>query len=133
MRVAALAVVLLAGSAAADPALAIRGINTQTFATFTRVTVETSGPAKPTPAHLPADPEAGRPERIALDFPGAALDVPGPTRIDVRDGRIDAIRFGRTQAGGARVVIDLVQPARYRALRHVRPDRIELDVLAPGG
>ncbi|MCC6642023.1 MAG: AMIN domain-containing protein [Deltaproteobacteria bacterium] len=133
MRTLALAIVLLARSASADPALAIRSITTQTFGAFTRVTVETSRPAKPTPAHLAAEPESGRPERIALDFSGAALDVPGPSRIDVRDGRIDAVRFGRTNAGGARVVVDLVQPARYRALRHVRPDRIELDVLAPDG
>lgn len=132
MLVVVLALLLFAGSASADAALAIRGISAQTFASFTRVTIETSRPAKPTPAHLPADADGQRPERIALDFPGAELDVPDPRRIEIRDGRVDAVRFGRTQAGGARIVIDLVRPARYRALRHVRPDRIELDVLAPG-
>ncbi|CAG0983036.1 hypothetical protein MYXO_01969 [Myxococcaceae bacterium] len=119
---------LLLGSDAL--ALDVRGIETKTYAGFTRVIVETSGPAKPVVVPFPAEPASGKPERIALDFPGATLEMPGPRRIEVKDGRIDAIRFGTTREGGVRVVVDLVQPTRHRALRRSGPPRIELDVLA---
>lgn len=125
-----LALTLLATDAGA---LSVRGITTATYAGFTRVIVEISGPAKPLVVPFAADPAAGRPERIALDFPGAVLDMPGPGRIEVKDGRIDAIRFGITKDGGVRVVVDLVQPARHRALRRSGPPRIELDVLGGPG
>jgi hypothetical protein len=125
----ALGLWLLLGAAGVASAVSIRGITTSAFAGFSRVTVDLSEKAKPAVVYFPAEPENGKPERIALDFPGAELDVGGPTRIEVKDGRIDAIRFGRTREGGVRVVIDLVRPARHRALRHISPPRIELDVL----
>lgn len=131
MRAAALILLLLACIAAPASAFSVRGITTGAHADFSRVTVEISGPAKPTVVRFEADPGAGRPERIALDFPGAEMEIPGPSRIEIHDGRIDAIRFGRTREGGVRIVVDLVRPARHRALRHVGPDRIELDVLGP--
>jgi hypothetical protein len=122
---------LFGAPAAAAPA-SVRGISVQTLAAFTRVTVELSGPAKPLVAPFPAEPDSGRPERLALDFPGAELEIGGASRIEVHDGRIDAIRFGRTKDGGVRIVLDLVRAARHRALRHISPPRIELDVLGAG-
>lgn len=122
---------LLTASARGASAVAVQGITVSTHADFSRVTVEISAAAKPVVASLEAEPEAGRPERLALDFPGAELEIPGPSRIEVHDGRIDAIRFGRTRDGGVRIVLDLVRAARYRGLRHTGPPRIELDVLGP--
>lgn len=119
------------GAAGAAPAVTLRGITTASYAGFTRVTIDLSGKATPEVVPFPADPSTGKPERIALDFPGAEIDIGGPTRIEVNDGRIQAIRFGRTREGGARVVIDLVRPARHRGLRHTSPPRIDLDVLGP--
>ena len=130
---AALALLALAGFASDARALSVRGITTATYAGFTRVIVEISGPAKPLVVPFAADPATGKPERIALDFPGATLDMPGPGRIEVKDGRVDAIRFGVTKDGGVRVVLDLAQPARHRALRRSGPPRIELDVLGGPG
>ena len=129
-----LAAVAVLGAAAAAPALSVRGITTAHYSGFTRVIVELSGPAQPRVVPFAADPAAGKPERVALDFPGAVLDMPGPGRIEVKDGRVDAIRFGITRDGGVRVVLDLVQPARHRGLRRSGPPRIEFDVMAsPGG
>lgn len=127
-----LAALVVTGSAGDALAESVRGITTAHYSGFTRVIIEISGPAKPLVVPFAADPAAGKPERIALDFPGATLDMPGPGRIEVKDGRVDAIRFGITRDGGVRVVLDLVQPARHRALRRSGPPRIELDVLGRG-
>lgn len=132
-RLALATAVALSGVVAAGAASAVtlRGITTASYAGFTRVTIDLSGKATPEVVPFPADPSTGKPERIALDFPGAEIDIGGPTRIEVNDGRIQAIRFGRTREGGVRVVIDLVRPARHRGLRHTSPPRIDFDVLGP--
>ncbi len=119
-----------AGAGGVD-APVVQGIAVTTREDYTRVTVDLSGPAKPDVIRLEAEPEAGRPERVALDFARAELAVAGPPRIEVNDGRISAIRFGRTQAGGVRIVLDLTRAARHRGLRHTHPPRIDLDVLGP--
>jgi hypothetical protein len=107
---------LLTGLAGAASAVTVQGVSVN---------------ANPNVLRFEAEPEAGKPERLALDFPGAELGIPGPSRIEVHDGRIDAIRFGRTRDGGVRIVLDLVRAARHRGLRHIYPPRIELDVLGP--
>lgn len=127
---AALTLSSVVGAGAAS-AVTLRGITTASYSGFTRVTIDLSGKATPEVVPFPADPSTGKPERIALDFPGAEIDIGGPTRIEVNDGRIQAIRFGRTREGGVRVVIDLVRPARHRGLRHTSPPRIDFDVLGP--
>jgi hypothetical protein len=126
---AALAVVFLAGAAETASAVAVTGITVNTYAEFSRVTIEISGPAKPIVVPFAAEPETGKPDRLAVDFETADLEIPGPTRIEVGDGRIRSVRFGRTPSGGVRVVLDLVRAARHRGLRHTHPPRIELDVL----
>ncbi len=133
LAASALLLGLLWGGGPAAKAVGLQGITTSTHAGFSRVTIDLSGPAKPTVMHFAAEPEAGRPARIGLDFPDGVLDFPQPSPIAVRDGRIDTIRYGRTRAGGVRVVVDLVRPARYRGLRHTGPPRIELDVIGPAG
>jgi hypothetical protein len=125
----ALVGVFLAGGAGAAGAVAVQGITVNTFADFSRVTIAISGPAKPIVVPFAAEPEAGRPDRLAIDFPSAELEIPGPSRIEIQDGRIRSIRFGRTPAGGVRIVLDLIRAARHRGLRHTHPPRIELDVL----
>lgn len=127
------AAALLTGAAPAGAAEApvIQGIAVTTRSDYTRVTVDLSGPAKPDVIRIEAEPAAGRPERVALDFAAADLAVAGPPRIEVNDGRISTIRFGRTRSGGVRIVLDLVRAARHRGLRHTHPPRIDLDVLGP--
>lgn len=122
---------LLTGASGVASAVTVQGISVSANPEFSRVTVEISEPAKPNVVRFEAEPEAGKPERLALDFPGAELGITGPSRIEIHDGRIDAIRFGRTRDGGVRIVLDLVRAARHRGLRHIYPPRIELDVLGP--
>ena len=119
----------LASTAAARAETRVRGVTALERAGATRITVELSVKAKPVLFHLPADPATGRPERVGLHFESATLDLPGPGRIVVGDGRVSTVRYGPTPDGGVRVLVDLLRPTRHRAMRHVGPHRIELDVM----
>jgi len=100
---------------------------------FTRVAIEMAHPTEVALKRLPADPAAGRPERLYVDLPGLwvghALDAP----IPVGDGLLRGVRVGQFTSDTARVVIDLERYDRHRIRTLTNPDRVLVDVYGTRG
>ncbi len=135
MRRAALALALLAAGAPAARAQddhadrpKVLAVRHWSYAAYTRVVLELSGPVEARAQRLAADASAGRPERLYLDLPsvwvGHDWDAPQP----VGDGLLSEIRLGQFTSEAARLVLDLAQYQRHRTFSLSGPDRIVIDV-----
>jgi N-acetylmuramoyl-L-alanine amidase len=82
--------------------------------------------------HLPADPKAGRPERLYLDLDGVWVGRDHSEPIRVGDGLLEGVRLGQNTPSTTRVVIDLQRYERHRLLSLQGPDRVVIDVFGPG-
>lgn len=70
------------------------------------IAVQTTAPLKPKITRLPD------PDRLVIDFPGAALA--GPSRIPVSDSWVEGLRLGQLDPNTVRVVADLAGPLAWR-------------------
>jgi N-acetylmuramoyl-L-alanine amidase len=95
---------------------------------YTRVVVEFTRPVESSVKYLPADPAAGRPERLYLDVPGIWVGRRFVDGVSVGDGLLRAVRLGQNTLTTTRVVIDVEQYDRHRLLTLSHPDRLVVDV-----
>jgi N-acetylmuramoyl-L-alanine amidase len=95
---------------------------------YTRVVVELSRPVQTEVRRLPADPEAGRPERLYLDLEGVWVGRNYVAGIPVDDGLLQGVRLGQNTLRTTRLVLDLQRYQRHRLLALSHPDRIVVDV-----
>jgi N-acetylmuramoyl-L-alanine amidase len=111
----------------------VRSIRHWSYPQFTRVAIELARPTETAVERLPADPGAGRPERLYLDLPeiwvGHQLDAP----IPVGDGLLRGVRVGQFTSSTARVVIDLQRYDRHQVRTLTNPDRVLIDVYGTRG
>ncbi|MCP3983168.1 MAG: N-acetylmuramoyl-L-alanine amidase [bacterium] len=126
--------ILLVG-ADRPPGLAdVRDVRHWSYKDYTRVVVEFSAPtARSEVKRLPADQEAGRPERIYLDLPNVWVGTRYAEPIRVGDGLLRGIRLGQNRATASRLVIDLERYERHRLFQLTSPDRMVLDIYARRG
>jgi N-acetylmuramoyl-L-alanine amidase len=126
-------VALAALLAGADRPPEVRRIEHWSYPEFTRVAIELVHPTESTVQRLPADAQAGRPERLYLDLPqiwvGHHLDAP----IPVGDGLLRGVRVGQFKSDTARVVIDLQRYDRHRVRTLTNPHRLLIDVYGTRG
>jgi N-acetylmuramoyl-L-alanine amidase len=132
------ALLLLAGLAPAASAQAplerppglgdVRAVRHWSYPGFSRVWIELSAPVEARVVRLPADPTAGRPERLYLDLDGVWIGRSFGEPIRVGDGLLDGVRLGQNTRTTTRVVIDLERYERHRLLRLQGPDRIVIDI-----
>jgi N-acetylmuramoyl-L-alanine amidase len=109
----------------------VRSVRHWSYPSYTRVVIELSAAVEPRAQRLPADPSAGRPERLYFDLPGVWVGHDWDTPQPVGDGLLAAIRLGQFQSGAARAVIDLARYERHRVFALSGPDRIVVDVFGP--
>lgn len=100
---------------------------------YTRVVVELSRDAESQVKRLPANPAAGRPERLYVDIPGIWVGRRYAEPIPVRDGLLRGVRVGQNTLHRTRVVLDLERYERHRVLRLSSPARVVIDVYGPHG
>jgi N-acetylmuramoyl-L-alanine amidase len=110
----------------------VRAVRHWSYPGFSRVWIELSRPAVPRVNHLPADPKAGRPERLYLDLEGVWIGREHSEPIRVGDGLLEGVRLGQNTPSTTRVVIDLQRYERHRLLSLQGPDRVVIDVFGPG-
>ena len=110
----------------------VADVRTWSYPTYTRVVVETTRSSRGALRHLPADPRAGRPERLYVDLPGiwVGADV---APIRVKDGLLAGVRLGQNTARTTRLVVDLERYGRHRLFFLGSPHRLVLDVYGGGG
>jgi len=129
LRIPWLVAILLTGSTGFAQQ-EIRAVRFWSLGGTTRIAVETDGPVQYRSGRL------SNPDRIFFDLPGTL-----PARehrrtvqvIPVDDGVVKQIRVALTKPGVARVVIDLACPAEFTASQLANPDRLMIEVRAPGG
>jgi N-acetylmuramoyl-L-alanine amidase len=105
---------------------------------YTRVVIELDRPVDADVRRLPADPGAGRPERLYLDLDGVWVGRGYAEGIAVNDDLLQGVRLGQNTLHTTRVVIDLLRYDHHRVLTLSHPDRVVIDVSgrrgpAPGG
>jgi N-acetylmuramoyl-L-alanine amidase len=100
---------------------------------YTRVVIELDRPVEPDVHRLPADPAAGRPERLYLDLAGVWVGRDYAEGIPVDDGLLQAVRLGQNTLRKTRVVIDLERYDRHRLLELSHPHRVVIDVYGHRG
>lgn len=100
---------------------------------YTRVVVELSqGVEIKTPVkRLPANPTAGRPERLYLDLEGVWVGRDYQEGIAVGDGLLEGVRIGQNTMTAIRVVVDLQHYERHRVITLSHPNRLVIDVYGP--
>ncbi len=97
---------------------------------YTRVVVELTRSAEPAVGRIPADPAAGRPERLYVDLERVWVGRDYPGAIAVGDGLLQGIRLGQNTRTRTRVVLDLERYDAHRMLLLTHPHRVVLDVYA---
>jgi N-acetylmuramoyl-L-alanine amidase len=108
----------------------VEGIRHWSYPSYTRVVVELSGPVMTEVQRLPADPAAGRPERLFLDLPEVWVGLRYDAPIPVGDGLLRRIRLGQNTLRTTRLVIDLQNYDHHRIFTLSGPDRVVVDVYA---
>ena len=105
------------------------------YAEFTRVVVELSGPVVPLVKRLPADAAANRPARLYLDLDGVWVGRRYADPIPVGDKLLQGVRVGQNTLKKTRLVIDLKRYSHHRLLVLSSPDRVVVDLYgrAAGG
>lgn len=132
------ALVLLGACAALSGAAASRppglgdvvDVRHWSYPDYTRVVIELTRPPRETSAvhHLPADPRAGRPERLYVDVEGVWVGRRYVDGIELGDGLLRGVRIGQNTLTASRVVVDLDRYERHRIFELTHPHRIVLDV-----
>lgn len=111
------------------PGLAdVRDVRHWSYEDYTRVVVELSAPVRTQLHRLPADPAAGRPERLYLDLPGVWVGLRYRDPIPIGDGLLRDVRLGQNTLTRTRVVIDLSRYDRHRVFELTSPHRVVVDV-----
>lgn len=121
-----------AGGLRRPPGLAeVRGVRHWSYPTFTRISVELTRGVSAGAVRLPADPAAGRPERLYLDLEGVWIGRDYAEPIRIGDGLLQGVRLGQNTLTRTRVVIDLQHYESHRVMRLRGPDRLLVDVFGP--
>jgi len=126
---------LMAVLAAAAPVLLraeetrrVTAVRCWSFPEATRVAIEVNGDFK-----YHAD-RAHNPERIFFDIPHARPSIEGKVYYTkkVGDGLLKKIRVAEPEIGLSRIVLDLQHTAEYTATQLSNPDRLVIELRAPG-
>ena len=106
-------------------------VRTWSYPDYTRVVLELSRDV-PVAAEgvvlLPADPAAGRPERLYLDVPGIWVGRRFEAGIELGDGLLQGVRLGQNTLRKSRLVIDLERYGHHRVFTLPSPARIVVDI-----
>lgn len=98
---------------------------------YTRVVVEFDRPVASAVRYLPADPAAGRPERLYLDVEGIWVGRRFEEGILVSDGLLERVRLGQNTRERTRVVIDVAKYSHHRLMTLHHPERLVVDIFGP--
>jgi N-acetylmuramoyl-L-alanine amidase len=98
---------------------------------YTRVVVELTRPVETEVRRLPADPRAGRSERLYLDLDGVWVGRDHAEGIPVGDRLLRGVRLGQNTLRRTRVVLDLERYESHRLITLAHPHRVVIDVYGP--
>ena len=111
-------------------------VRTWSYADYTRVVIEVSGDVSLPEiglVRLPANIQAGRPERLYLDIPDLWVGRRYESGIEVGDGLLKAVRLGQNTLRTTRLVLDLERYDHHRLFVLPSPARIVVDVYGERG
>lgn len=108
----------------------VREVRHWSYEGYTRVVVELTRAVESEAHRLPADPQAGRPERLYLDLAGVWIGKRYAEPIPVGDGLLRAVRLGQNTRTRTRLVIDLRRYGGHRVFFLSDPSRVVVDVYA---
>jgi N-acetylmuramoyl-L-alanine amidase len=111
-------------------------VRTWSYADYTRVVIEVSGDVPLLGiglVRLPANIQAGRPERLYLDVPDLWVGRRYESGLEVGDGLLKAIRLGQNTLRTTRLVLDLERYDHHRLFVLPSPPRIVVDVYGERG
>lgn len=109
----------------------VRDVRTWSYADYTRVVVEMTGPVKLVGddlSRLAADKKAGRPDRLYIDLQGVWVGRDYLEGIPVEDGLLQDVRLGQFTLENSRLVIDLQRYGHHRLFTLEAPHRLVIDV-----
>jgi N-acetylmuramoyl-L-alanine amidase len=109
----------------------VKDVRTWSYPDYTRVVVELSRAARLSESgivRLAANPTAGRPERLYLDFAGVWVGRRYENGLEVGDGLLEGVRLGQNTLRDTRLVIDLERYDHHRVFTLPSPSRIVVDV-----
>ncbi len=112
----------------APSVLSVTAVRYWSLGDTTRIVVEVSGEFRYRRDRL------ANPDRVYFDIPGSkpALSKERIHTIPVDDSLLKQIRVSETQPGTTRVVLDLKMPADYSVSQLANPDRLVVELRAPG-
>lgn len=117
------------GSAFADQGEAcLEQIRYWSSARYTRVVLDLDREVDYRVESLDGNASAGKPPRIYVDLPSTGGGKKVAPKMELTDGPVERIRFGRHDKRTVRVVLDLRQAEDYNVFRLDEPFRVVLDL-----
>jgi len=99
---------------------------------YTRVVVEIDDNVSFKTFTLPADENAGKPDRVILELDNARISDSISPVTRVNDGILTNIRASQFQKEKVRIVLDLAQKITYNAFPLADPSRMVVDIVKKG-
>lgn len=100
---------------------------------YTRVVIDTTGPAKFTHNLLKPDPAGGKPPRLYIDLQGSRLHQALSRQVTIDDNLLKDIRAGQFTNTCVRVVVDIKSFKGYKIFSLRDPFRVVIDVSGEAG
>jgi N-acetylmuramoyl-L-alanine amidase len=97
-------------------------------AQYTRVVLDLDREVDYRVGSLDGNASAGKPPRIYVDLPGTGNGKKVSPKMELTEGPVERIRFGRHDQTTVRVVLDLRQAEDYNVFRLEEPFRVVLDL-----
>ncbi|KAA0259116.1 AMIN domain-containing protein [Deferribacter autotrophicus] len=106
----------------------IKGIRYWSNEDYTRIVIDLNKPAKFEKHWLKKNEKLNLPPRLFVDIYNSSVVGNIPEVINVKDGLISRIRWGRFKDGVTRVVLDTISVKEFSVFQLINPARIVIDV-----
>ncbi|MGA1845491.1 N-acetylmuramoyl-L-alanine amidase [Deferribacter abyssi] len=108
--------------------IVIKGIRYWSNKDYTRIVVDLSSPAKFEKHWLKKNEKLNLPPRLFVDIYNSNVEGNIPEVINVKNGLISRIRWGKFKDGVTRVVLDTISVKEFSVFQLVNPARIVIDI-----
>jgi N-acetylmuramoyl-L-alanine amidase len=121
------------GASPSDGVAVVKGVRYWSNPSYTRVVIDTTGPAEYTHNLLKGDPAGGKPPRLYIDLQNSQLHRELSRQITIDDNLLKDIRAGQFTTTSVRVVVDIKSFKSYKVFSLPDPFRLVIDVSGQKG